>query len=89
MWKVGRLSEKYNVSIWTDKISSQLEGSIFKKIMKNLIFQLQNLEYFTTKIKQKNFRKNKLSIVIKADNLASGKGVFICEKKEESIPGSR
>ena len=54
--------EKYNIKVFgPDKISSQ-RGSIFtKNYVKNLIFQLQNLEYFTTKIKQKNFRKNKLS----------------------------
>ena len=70
-----------------DKISSQLEGSkIFTKMIcekydiptaKFGIFE--NLDKAISFLDQTIF-----PLVIKADGLASGKGVYICEKKEEA-----
>ena len=56
-----------------------------KNFVKNIIFQQQNLEFFENKNDAKNFLKNSnFPIVIKADNLASGKGVYICNNKNEA-----
>ena len=70
-----------------DKISSQLEGSkIFtKKICDTYKIPTAKFGIF------KNFNdaisflgKTKFPLVVKADGLASGKGVYICENKEEA-----
>ena len=43
------------------------------------------MEFLKIKMMQKNFLKNSnFPIVIKADNLASGKGVYICNNKNEA-----
>ena len=80
--------EKFNIKVFgPNKIASQLEGSkIFTKKLcekyhiptaKFGIFQNQNdAEKF---LKTSNF-----PIVIKADNLASGKGVYICKNFNEA-----
>ena len=81
--------EKYNIKVFgPDKISSQLEGSkIFtKKLCEKFNIPTAKFGIFYNKYKAKKFlEKTNYPIVIKADNLASGKGVFICEKKEESF----
>ena len=70
-----------------DKFSSQLEGS--KAFMKNLCRKnniptanfgvFENFEEAVTFIKD-----SKVPIVVKADGLAAGKGVSICQSKEEA-----
>ena len=55
-----------------------------KNFVKNIIFQQQNLEFLKIKMMQKIFKKKNFPIVIKADNLASGKGVYICNNKKEA-----
>ena len=64
-----------------DKFSSQLEGS--KAFMKNLCRKYHiptaNFGVFENFKDASDFIKmNKLPIVVKADGLASGKGVFVC-----------
>ena len=70
-----------------DKIASQLEGSkIFtKKICEEYMIPTANFGVFETFQKAKSFLdKSKLPLVVKADGLASGKGVYICEKIEDA-----
>ena len=80
--------ESYNIKVFgPNKIASKLEGSkIFtKEICKNTIFLQQILEFLKNKIECKDFLdKSNHPIVIKADNLAAGKGVYICENKDQS-----
>ena len=75
--------QKYNIKIFgPEKIASQLEGSkIFtKKICEKYNIPTAKFGIFN-KIEDANlFLKNsKFPIVIKADGLAAGKGVYICE----------
>ena len=70
-----------------NKIASQLEGSkIFtKKICKKYQIPTAKFGVFKNANDAREFLKNSsYPIVIKADNLASGKGVYICENFEES-----
>tara|TARA_B100001989_G_scaffold249555_1_gene225060 strand:- start:959 stop:2224 length:1266 start_codon:yes stop_codon:yes gene_type:complete len=70
-----------------NKISSQLEGSkIFtKKLCEKYKIPTANFGVFESKDKSLNFLKDcKFPIVIKADGLASGKGVYICDTYEQS-----
>ena len=70
-----------------DKIASQLEGSkIFtKKLCKKYNIPTSKFEIFTDREKAINFLSNSnYPIVIKADGLAAGKGVYICNSKKES-----
>jgi phosphoribosylamine--glycine ligase len=70
-----------------NKISSQLEGSkIFtKKLCEKYKIPTANFGVFENKDKSLNFLKDcKFPIVIKADGLASGKGVYICDTYEQS-----
>ena len=80
--------EKFNIKVFgPNKISSQLEGSkIFtKKICEKFDIPTAKFGIFENKIEAKKFLQNsKFPIVIKADNLASGKGVYICNNFEES-----
>ena len=77
--------ESHNIKVFgPNKLASQLEGSkIFtKKICKK--FQIPTAEFgiFQNKSDAKSFlEKSKYPTVIKADNLASGKGVYICNNK--------
>ena len=79
--------ESHNIKVFgPNKLASQLEGSkIFtKKICKK--FQIPTAEFgiFQNKSDAKSFlEKSKYPTVIKADNLASGKGVYICNNKNE------
>ena len=75
--------EKNNIKVFgPNKIASQLEGSkIFtKQVCKKYEIPTANFGVFETSNDAKNFiQKSKLPLVIKADGLASGKGVYICE----------
>jgi len=71
-----------------DKFSSQLEGS--KAFMKNLCkknnIPTANFGVFNNFESSFNFiKKNGTPIVVKADGLAGGKGVSICNSKEEAV----
>ena len=80
--------EKFNIKVFgPNKISSQLEGSkIFtKKLCEKFNIPTAKFGIFENKIEAKKFLQNSnFPIVIKADNLASGKGVYICNDFEES-----
>ena len=80
--------EKFNIKVFgPNKISSQLEGSkIFtKKICEKFNIPTAKFGIFENKIEAKKFLQNSnFPIVIKADNLASGKGVYICNNFEDS-----
>ena len=80
--------EKFNIRVFgPNKISSQLEGSkIFtKKICEKFNIPTAKFGIFENKKEAKKFLQNSnFPIVIKADNLASGKGVYICNNFEES-----
>ena len=75
--------EKNNIKTFgPNKIASQLEGSkIFtKKICEKYNIPTAKFGIFKTSKDAINFVKNtKFPVVIKADGLASGKGVYICE----------
>ena len=71
-----------------NKKSSKLEGSkIFtKKLCKKYNIPTANFKIFNNLDKSKKFLlSTKYPLVIKADNLASGKGVYICKNKYEAI----
>ena len=79
---------KKNIKIFgPDKFASQLEGS--KAFMKNLCkknnIPTANFGVFENLEEAVNFIKNsKIPMVIKADGLAAGKGVSICQSKKEA-----
>ncbi len=80
--------ELFNVNVFgPNKIASQLEGS---KIFTKQLCQKYNIPTakfgkFQNKENAKKFLENtKYPTVIKADNLASGKGVYICNDKKEA-----
>ena len=81
--------EKFKIKVFgPNKKASQLEGSkIFtKKICKKYNIPTAKFGIFHDIDSAKEFLQNsKYPIVIKADNLASGKGVYICNNKEESV----
>ncbi len=80
--------EKFQIKVFgPNKFSSQLEGSkIFtKQLCEKFKIPTANFGIFQNNSEAKNFINNsKLPIVVKADNLASGKGVFICNTKKEA-----
>ena len=70
-----------------DKISAQLEGSkIFtKKICEKYNIPTAKFGIFENFIDATSFLdKTKFPLVVKADGLASGKGVYICENKNDA-----
>ena len=70
-----------------DKISSQLEGSkIFtKKICKKYNIPTAKFGIFENSSEATSFlKKAQFPLVVKADGLASGKGVYICEDKNDA-----
>ena len=81
--------EKFKIKVFgPNKIASQLEGSkIFtKQLCKKFNIPTAKFGIFHTKKEAKNFIKNSsYPTVIKADNLASGKGVYICNNEKEAI----
>ena len=80
--------EKYNINVFgPNKSASQLEGS--KIFTKNLCEKYQiptaNFGIFKNNEDAMHFSNNtNYPLVIKADGLASGKGVYICENKNDS-----
>ena len=81
--------EQFNIKVFgPNKIASQLEGSkIFtKKLCQKYNIPTANFGIFENKIDAKKFLENaKYPNVIKADNLAAGKGVYICNNVQESF----
>jgi len=80
--------EEQNIKVFgPNKVASQLEGSkIFtKNLCKKYNIPTANFGIFQNIDDAKKFLKEtKYPIVIKADGLASGKGVYICDKPEEA-----
>ena len=80
--------EQFNINVFgPNKIASQLEGSkIFtKQICEKFNIPTAKFGIFQNKNDAKQFLKNtNYPTVIKADNLASGKGVYICGNEKES-----
>ena len=78
-----------NVKIFgPNKKASQLEGSkIFtKNLCKKYNIPTANFGIFQNSIDAKNYLENSnFPIVIKADGLASGKGVYICKDIKDSL----
>ena len=81
--------ENHNIKVFgPNKIASQLEGSkIFtKQLCQKYKIPTAKFGVFKTKEKSIDFlKKSNHPIVIKADNLASGKGVYICNNLNESF----
>ena len=70
-----------------NKISSQLEGSktFTKKLCKKYNIPTSNFEIFNDEKSALNYLQNKkYPLVIKADGLAAGKGVYICKNENEA-----
>ena len=80
--------ENENVKVFgPNKFASQLEGSkIFtKKICKKYEIPTAKFEIYNDKEKAHSFfKKCNFPVVVKADGLAAGKGVYICEKEDEA-----
>jgi len=80
--------EKYNIKVFgPSKIASQLEGSkIFtKKLCERYNIPTAKFGIFNDIDSATEFIKNaKYPLVIKADGLASGKGVYICENNKDA-----
>jgi phosphoribosylamine---glycine ligase len=80
--------EKFNINVFgPNKVASQLEGSkIFtKQLCQKYKIPTAKFGIFQNREDAKNFLKNtKYPTVIKADNLASGKGVYICNNNKEA-----
>ena len=84
---VDFLEERYIKVFGPNKIASQLEGSkIFtKNLCKKFNIPTANFGVFEKIEDAKNFLKNvNFPIVVKADNLAAGKGVYICKNSNEA-----
>ena len=81
--------ERYNIKAFgPNKIAAQLEGSkIFtKQICEKYKIPTATFGIFKNKEDSKKFLKStNYPTVIKADNLASGKGVYICNNENEAI----
>ena len=81
--------EKFKIKVFgPNKIASQLEGSkIFtKELCQKYKIPTANFRICKNKIDAKEFlEKANYPTVVKADNLASGKGVYICENKTEAF----
>ena len=81
--------EKNNIKVFgPNKIASQLEGSkIFtKKLCEKYKIPTAKFGIFEN-LKESNdyLEKTKFPVVVKADGLASGKGVYICENRNQAI----
>mgnify|MGYP000626948854 CR=1 FL=1 len=73
-----------------EKMQAILEGSkaFSKDLMKNMTFRLQHMRILTMQTKRwLIWRQPKFPIVLKADGLALGKGVLICNTLEEAKAG--
>ncbi len=80
--------EKFEIKVFgPNKIAAQLEGSkIFtKKLCKENNIPTASFGIFNDRESSKKFlKKTNYPTVIKANNLASGKGVYICENETEA-----
>ncbi len=80
--------EKFQIKVFgPNKLASQLEGSkIFtKQLCEKFNIPTAKFGIFKNKNESKEFLKNSnYPTVIKADNLASGKGVYICNNEDEA-----
>jgi len=80
--------EQFNINVFgPNKIASQLEGSkIFtKQLCQKFNIPTAKFGIFQNKEDAKKFLENTIyPTVIKADSLASGKGVYICNDKQEA-----
>ncbi len=80
--------EKFNIKVFgPNKKASQLEGSkIFtKKLCEKYKIPTAKFGFFDTFDNAKKYLDNSnYPVVIKADGLAGGKGVYICENKDQS-----
>ena len=80
--------EEHNIKVFgPSKVAAQLEGSkIFtKKICQKYKIPTAKFGIFQNKIDTKKYLEGwNYPAVIKADNLASGKGVYICNNQKES-----
>ena len=81
--------EKYKIKVFgPNKIAAQLEGSkIFtKQICEKYKIPTASFGIFENKKDAEKFLKStNYPTVIKADNLASGKGVYICNNESEAV----
>ena len=81
--------ERFKIKVFgPNKFASQLEGSkIFtKQICKKFNIPTANFGIFENEDEAIKFLKStNFPTVIKADNLASGKGVYICNNEQEAI----
>ena len=81
--------EDNNIPVFgPNKIASQLEGSkIFtKKLCEKYDIPTAKFGIFNSLVNAEKFLANcNFPIVVKADGLASGKGVYICANKAQSI----
>ena len=81
--------EQFKIKVFgPNKIASQLEGSkIFtKKLCKKNNIPTADFGIFRSIDQSKEFlNKCNYPIVVKADGLAAGKGVYICENENDSI----
>tara|TARA_B110001450_G_scaffold208869_1_gene199670 strand:+ start:253 stop:1515 length:1263 start_codon:yes stop_codon:yes gene_type:complete len=80
--------EQFNINVFgPNKMASQLEGSkIFtKQLCQKFNIPTAKFGIFQNKVSAKKFlEKTNFPTVIKADNLASGKGVYICNDGQEA-----
>jgi len=89
---VDYLNKKKVKVFGPNRFASQLEGS--KAFMKNLCkknnIPTANFGVFKNFIDASNFiKKSEVPIVVKADGLASGKGVSICTSKKEALKNTK
>ena len=81
--------EKNNIKVFgPNKIASQLEGSkIFtKKLCEKYKIPTAKFGIFKSFEEANDYlEKTKFPLVVKADGLASGKGVYICENRNQAI----
>ncbi len=81
--------ENFKIKVFgPNKVASQLEGSkIFtKKLCEKFQIPTAKFGIFKDKDSAKEFLKEtNFPTVVKADNLASGKGVYICNRENEAI----
>ena len=81
--------EKYKIKVFgPSKFASQLEGS--KIFTKNICkkYKIPTAKFVIKQNRKQSLtyiQKVKFPLIIKADNLASGKGVYICKSKSEAI----
>ena len=84
---------KKNIRVFgPDKFSSQLEGSkaFMKDLCKKNNIPTANFGIFSNFTEASSFiKKNKIPIVVKADGLAAGKGVFVCYSIEDALKYSK